>query len=335
MVMSVRSTGRSRDGVSGRGRRRVGRSMLVTGGATIAVVGGVALFAPIDVVVPFVASHRRVFVGLGTVAGYLMVLAAWSGVWSGVVRSRFATLRRPSLWRLLHCCAYVAWPVALLHGLLSGRAARPWVGVSSAVCLVAVAVALVVRLSTAKRRVSSSLRARTVSVGVPHRRRSSARPAGGDRAARTGWAVDDCRVVHSGHSSSGCLSLDGVARLLRNGSNSSTPYRNDQHRPGFNQGRSYHDDRDNPRRSIPEGTGPSTVASGRPVRDRAAPDWAVRDRNPRSTAMPGPAIPRPRKGIRGAWVDDLPARGAIGTANPRRRDVLNIPRPRRGDAAPR
>lgn len=96
----------------------------------------------LDAAVPFLAHRRAGYVGLGTVAAYLMVIAAWTGI----ARGRFAGLSRPGLWRLLHSSAYAAWPVALLHGLASGRAAPGWVTVSYAICLVSVAMALLVRL---------------------------------------------------------------------------------------------------------------------------------------------------------------------------------------------
>jgi len=40
----------------------------------------------------------------------------------------------------------VAWPMAILHGVLAGRAAKPYVDWSYGACVAAVAVALVVRL---------------------------------------------------------------------------------------------------------------------------------------------------------------------------------------------
>ena len=96
----------------------------------------------LDAVLPFVANHRTLSVGLGTVAAYFMVIP----LWTGVARARFAGTTRPWLWRALHGSAYVAWPVALAHGLEAGRSAKPWVVLSYVVCLIVVGVALVVRL---------------------------------------------------------------------------------------------------------------------------------------------------------------------------------------------
>jgi hypothetical protein len=95
----------------------------------------------LDAVVPF-AGHDGLYVGLGTVASDLLVVI----VVTGLLRARFAASRRPWLWRTAHVLAYVMWPLALVHGLLAGRSAKPWVIVSYAVCGALVAVALAGRL---------------------------------------------------------------------------------------------------------------------------------------------------------------------------------------------
>lgn len=95
----------------------------------------------LDVVVPFLAAHRPLWVGLGTLAGYLMV-----GVTvTGVVRGRFAGTSRVWLWRVLHCAAYLCWPVSLLHGLNAGRPAKGWVTASYLLCLLVVGLGLLAR----------------------------------------------------------------------------------------------------------------------------------------------------------------------------------------------
>src|SRR2546423_3146097 len=96
----------------------------------------------IDVVVPFLASHRVVFIGCGTIAGYLMLIVTWTGI----IRGRFAGSAHPGIWRALHASAYVAWPFALVHGLQSGRPAAPWVTFSYAACVVFVLLALIARV---------------------------------------------------------------------------------------------------------------------------------------------------------------------------------------------
>jgi hypothetical protein len=95
---------------------------------------------PADAVAPFLASGRTLYLGLGTLASdlVLVILA------TGVARRRFAGW--PATWRVMHVTAYLAWPLAILHGLLAGRPAKPYVDWSYGACLAAVALALVIRL---------------------------------------------------------------------------------------------------------------------------------------------------------------------------------------------
>ncbi|WP_434741195.1 hypothetical protein [Micromonospora sp. SH-82] len=95
-----------------------------------------------DIFVPFVGGWG-LYVGLGTVASFLMV----SVLWTGLIRVRFAGAGPRWLWRALHSGAYVAWPFALLHGLNAGRVAATWVTLSYLACVLFVVVALIVRLS--------------------------------------------------------------------------------------------------------------------------------------------------------------------------------------------
>ncbi|WP_309227250.1 hypothetical protein [Micromonospora thermarum] len=95
-----------------------------------------------DAVVPFV-SGRGLYVGLGTVAGLLMV----SVLWTGIIRARFAGVGPKWLWRTLHSAAYAAWPFAIFHGLNAGRPAKPWVVFSYLACVLLVVLALLVRAS--------------------------------------------------------------------------------------------------------------------------------------------------------------------------------------------
>ena len=95
----------------------------------------------IDAVVPFLASGRTLYLGLGTLASDLILLIALTSV----VRGRFAS-RWTGAWRAVHVTAYLGWPLAILHGLLAGRTAKPYVDWSYGACVAAVAVALVVRL---------------------------------------------------------------------------------------------------------------------------------------------------------------------------------------------
>jgi DMSO/TMAO reductase YedYZ heme-binding membrane subunit len=96
---------------------------------------------PIDAVAPFLAPGRTLYLGLGTLASDLVLLI----LVTGVARRRFAA-GWPSAWRVLHVTAYLAWPLAIVHGLLAGRQAKPYVDWSYGACLAAVALALVIRL---------------------------------------------------------------------------------------------------------------------------------------------------------------------------------------------
>ncbi|WP_431917948.1 hypothetical protein [Micromonospora wenchangensis] len=97
---------------------------------------------PTDAVVPFIGGNG-LYVGLGTVAAFLMV----SVLWTGIVRVRFAGVGPKWFWRSLHSLAYLSWPFALFHGLNAGRAAKSWVVLSYLACVLLVVVALMVRLS--------------------------------------------------------------------------------------------------------------------------------------------------------------------------------------------
>jgi DMSO/TMAO reductase YedYZ heme-binding membrane subunit len=94
----------------------------------------------IDAVVPFLAQGRRFYIGLGTVASDLVVVL----IITGIARGKFAS-RRPGTWRAIHAVAYLAWPLSIVHGLLAGRKAHPYVDWSYGACVAAVALALMIR----------------------------------------------------------------------------------------------------------------------------------------------------------------------------------------------
>lgn len=94
-----------------------------------------------DAVVPFLDPNRTFYVGLGTAASDLLVVIAATGI----MRRRFTGNSRPWLWRAVHWTAYAAWPMAIVHGLLAGRQAKPYVDWSYGACMLAVGAALVVR----------------------------------------------------------------------------------------------------------------------------------------------------------------------------------------------
>ena len=126
--------------------------------------------------VPFLAAPGF-YLGVGTLACDLFMLI----VVTGILRRRFATSGNPWLWRALHGTAYLCWPLALLHGLLAGRLAKPYVDWSYGACLAAAGLALTMRFV-------ATIRTRdTAAQPVPDRPASAlyAAPAVLDRL--TGW----------------------------------------------------------------------------------------------------------------------------------------------------
>ena len=94
----------------------------------------------IDVVVPFAAGYRPLWVGLGAVAFDLMVAV----IVTSLLRRRIGH----RAWRMTHWLAYTCWPVALLHGLGSGTdTGTMWMRVVTGVCVAIVAASLLTRLS--------------------------------------------------------------------------------------------------------------------------------------------------------------------------------------------
>ncbi|MBO0772933.1 MAG: hypothetical protein J2P35_15860, partial [Actinobacteria bacterium] len=94
-----------------------------------------------DSVVPFLARNRTLYVGLGTIGSDLMAVIAVTGA----LRKRFAGLRAPWAWRVIHASAYLAWVLSIVHGLLAGRTAKPYVDWSYGACVAVAALALTVR----------------------------------------------------------------------------------------------------------------------------------------------------------------------------------------------
>ncbi|WP_405914991.1 ferric reductase-like transmembrane domain-containing protein [Streptomyces sp. NBC_00728] len=89
--------------------------------------------------VPFVASYRPLWVGLGAVALDLLLAVALTSA----VRGRLGRRR----WKAVHWLAYAAWPVALFHAVGTGTDTRlsPQLALYGA-CLLTVVVAVWWRL---------------------------------------------------------------------------------------------------------------------------------------------------------------------------------------------
>jgi len=101
----------------------------------------------IDGIVPFMAACDTFYMGLGTIASDLFIII----IVTGIARRRFSSGARRWVWRSLHATAYAAWPLAVLHGLLAGRSAKPYVDWSYGGCLAAVGLVLTIRYIVAIR----------------------------------------------------------------------------------------------------------------------------------------------------------------------------------------
>jgi hypothetical protein len=128
----------------------------------------------VDAVVPFVATRSTLYMGLGTLASDLFVVI----IVTGALRGRFIKGGRRWLWRGLHATAYAAWPMGVLHGLLAGRSAKPYVDWSYGACLAAVLLALMFRSFAIVRGRSAAEPERLTPTGVPSALPGLALPAG-------------------------------------------------------------------------------------------------------------------------------------------------------------
>jgi sulfoxide reductase heme-binding subunit YedZ len=121
-------------------------------------------YAPIrvmDAVVPFTSAYRPIWLGLGALASDLLVAL----IATSLLRVRLG-LRS---WRAIHWSAYLAWPVALVHGVGTGSDTRRiWNLLVVGACLAAVVVATLMRARIMARRlpVGSAL-VRLAAVGAP------------------------------------------------------------------------------------------------------------------------------------------------------------------------
>ena len=128
----------------------------------------------IDAVVPFLSPYRTFYIGLGTIASDLIVLL----VVTSILRKRFTAHGKAWRWRAIHYSSYVAFVFGVLHGLLGGRAAKPYVDWSYGFAIAVTALGLAVRFLAISLRPKESLGS-SPSVdraGPPARRRCAPRP---------------------------------------------------------------------------------------------------------------------------------------------------------------
>jgi DMSO/TMAO reductase YedYZ heme-binding membrane subunit len=107
----------------------------------------------IDAIVPFLSPYRTFYIGLGTIASDLIVLL----VVTSIVRKRFTAHGKAWRWRAIHYTSYVAFVFGVLHGLLGGRTAKPYVDWSYGFAIAVTALGLAVRFLAISLRPKESL----------------------------------------------------------------------------------------------------------------------------------------------------------------------------------
>ncbi len=107
----------------------------------------------IDAVVPFLSPYRTFYIGLGTIASDLILLI----IVTSIFRKRFTAHSKAWRWRAIHYASYVAFVLGVLHGLLGGRSAKPYVDWSYGAAIALTALALVVRFLAISLRPKESL----------------------------------------------------------------------------------------------------------------------------------------------------------------------------------
>ena len=107
----------------------------------------------IDAAIPFLSPYRTFYIGLGTIASDLIVLL----VVTSILRKRFTGHGRAWQWRAIHYSSYVAFVFGVLHGLLGGRAAKPYVDWSYGFAIAVTALGLAVRFLAISLRPKESL----------------------------------------------------------------------------------------------------------------------------------------------------------------------------------
>ena len=123
----------------------------------------------IDAVIPFLSPYRTFYIGLGTIASDLIVLL----VVTSILRKRFTGHGQAWRWRAIHYSSYVAFVFGVLHGLLGGRAAKPYVDWSYGFAIAVTALGLAVRFLAISLRPKESLGS---SPGVDRARSSGSSP---------------------------------------------------------------------------------------------------------------------------------------------------------------
>ena len=96
----------------------------------------------IDAFVPFLSPFRTFYIGLGTIAGDIIILLAITGI----MRGRFNASGKAWRWRAIHYTSYLSFVFGIWHGLLGGRPGKPYVDWSYGFLIAFVLVGLAVRV---------------------------------------------------------------------------------------------------------------------------------------------------------------------------------------------
>ena len=115
----------------------------------------------IDAFIPFLSPFRTFYIGLGTIASDLILLI----VITSILRKRFTAHGKAWRWRAIHYSAYAAFVFGVLHGLLGGRTAKPYVDWSYGAAIALTALGLAVRFLAISLRPKENLGAPPVADG--------------------------------------------------------------------------------------------------------------------------------------------------------------------------
>jgi hypothetical protein len=124
------------------------------------VTDGYAPISIVSAVLPFTSPYRPLWLGLGAIAFDLLVALTVTSL----LRLRIGY----GAWRALHWLAYASWPIALVHALGTGSDARmSWLQLVAAVCIAAVAAAVLWRVAGDRARPSFRFAGALGAIAVP------------------------------------------------------------------------------------------------------------------------------------------------------------------------
>jgi len=125
--------------------------------------------------IPFSAESATFAVGLGTLAVYVLVAVALSGLGRATMASSPGSARR---WRSIHVLAYAGWTLTMGHSILNGTdTGALWATAIYVACGIAVPVAVWGRLGRSDRHTDDPLTAA--------RRRAHTEPGASDAGVRS------------------------------------------------------------------------------------------------------------------------------------------------------